>query len=124
MKIFSRGTFLLLLITARISAQESPPDSVTINASTPWSSERFTRFDIRMQPDRSLTSLLSLVPGIATVNNRLYARGSREGELEYRFVYFSIQNRCSNPPAIPFLREMRENVPPHSGAYGPPRGAS
>ena len=124
MKIFSRGTFLLLLITARISAQESPPDSVTADASTPWSSERFTRFDIRMQPDRSLTSLLSLVPGIATVNNRLYARGSREGELEYRFGGISILNRWSNTPGIPFLPEMLENVTAHNGAYGPTLGAS
>jgi hypothetical protein len=126
--------FTLLLTVPLLSQDALPPDSNAVMRRPHWSSVSFGRIDIARHPSRSLEGLMSLLPGFSRVvspanerlasgaSQELHLRGSREGEIEYRFGGIPTTDRWSNSNGIPFLPEMLETVDVHTGAYGPTLG--
>lgn len=88
-----------------------------------WSMVRLDRDLLRRHPARSLGKLMETAPGVVRVNADLHIRGSRAGEMEYRFGGVPATDRWSNANSIPFLPEMLEDVYVHTGAYGPELGS-
>ncbi len=82
-----------------------------------WTHRTWTGNELRHLPSRTLEGLMTFTPGITRVNSSLYARGSRVGEIEYRFGGMPVLDRWTNTNAIPFIPEMLERVDVHTGAY-------
>ena len=124
-------------------------DSLTRPQVFPWSAMSFDRLQIRNNPARTLEGLMTLSPGVTKVStlprvgmmgayysyqningtfgssssSTVHSRGSREGEMEYRFGGISVLNRWTNENGVLFIPEMLENVTVHTGAYGPELGS-
>lgn len=117
-----------VLLTADVS---TPAGAAIRNDAGPaWTVTTFERRNLSRHPSRSLEGLMSLLPGFSRVvsptserlssgtSQALHLRGSREGEIEYRFGGLPATDRWSNMSGVPFLPEMLEAVDVHNGAYG------
>ena len=117
---------LPLFLVAPLASQEiseQPTDSLRPSRSLPWSATIFDRRDLRSHPSRTLEGIMTLSPGVTRVNSNIHVRGSRAGEIEYRFGGISALDRWTNTNSVPFIPEMLEEVTVHTGAYGPELGS-
>jgi hypothetical protein len=126
---------LTLLLSVPLLSQDLPPsDSTDLVRRPHWLAVSFNRTDLTRHPSRSLEGLMALLPGFSRVvspigerlssgvSQALHLRGSREGEIEYRFGGIPATDRWSNMSGVPFLPEMLDAVEVHTGAYGPSLG--
>jgi hypothetical protein len=118
------GTVALCLSTLAIGQEEQTDSTAAARAvSHGWTYRTFTNDELRHFPSRTLEGLMTFTPGITRVNSNLYARGSRAGEMEYRFGGMPVFDRWTNTNALPFIPEMLERVNVHTGAYGADLGS-
>lgn len=141
---------LLCVFAAQSSAQDSAAvrlDTLVSSAAIPWSAVTFHRTDLMARPSRSLDDLLltsttvTRAENISRITRRysyndmdlreglprysaLHIRGSREGEIEYRFGGIPVLDRWTNTNGAPYIPEMLESVTVHTGAYGAGLGSA